>query len=170
MDLKERVDALERIVWELEAKEKIRDTITKYCVGLDTEDRDMLKSIFTKDAVFESSWREKTYTGDEVIADFFMDQRKYLLRAQRISVNERITVNGTTATAVSDCWVKYSVGNESYIGGGTGTYEWWFRLEDGDWKISHFHIILKWMTTLKRGWGMDVDPMMPRPFTSPKYP
>jgi len=157
MDLSERLTQVEQRLRVLEAREGIRETMSRYARGVDNDDVQELSAIFAEDAVLESRpWRSTPYMGKDSIVDFFHNtHRPVWLFPRRHIVNEQISLEDTTGTAFS-YWLAvlgHAQTRQSYVG--WGTYDCQFRLEGGIWKITHMKInVLVW-TTLERGWGME---------------
>lgn len=70
-----------------------------------------------------------------------------------------------TATGYANWFVVQSREGEAYYG--WGWYDWEFRAETGIWKISKMMIHVECMTTLRRGWGMLDNRVVPFPQRSP---
>ena len=166
MNLEERVAYLEKEVRRLRAIDGIKDTIARYSWAVDTEDWAEFDAIYTDDIVIDRSWRNEYYTGKAVVLDFFKRHRQQVRFSNRMSnLNERITVDGDKAKAVSYALVMYTYNNESYIG--WGNYEWHLRFENDMWRIFRQITRINVMTTLKRGWGMDTDRVLTLPHLAP---
>lgn len=135
-------------------KDEIRDLIAKYAQGADNFDPDMYSSVFTPDFEIEFSnfgvsargmaeWRE-------VLAS---DKLRPLIAYQRdtsthITSNEVIDVNGDEATGFIHC-VAHIIGTkdgEPYSTLHGLTYEDRYRRIQGNWKICHRRLTLKWVT------------------------
>lgn len=162
MTVEERLKALEKRVFELEAYEGIRDAIACYSWAVDTEDWKLMESTFTKDAVCENRWRQKNYTGNKAIVDFFTQHRTRFKFSNRMSnLNERIQIAGKKARAKSYFLVTYTIDRESRIG--WGYYNWELRYEENRWKISRLILEPTLMSTIERGWGMETDRVLEAP-------
>ncbi len=154
MNPEERLAAMERRISELEGKEGIRDTIGRYAQGVDENNPDELKSIFTEDCDFYDGWRQSRFQGKEEIVNTVYGNYWSTFRHQRRHiVNERINVKGTIGTASAYFFVLQAQDGESCLA--LGDYNWEFRLEDGVWKIARMEINMHTATTLERGWAMD---------------
>ena len=160
MNPEERIAALERRLSELEGMEGIRDTIGRYALGVDENDPDELKAIFTDDCDFFNDWNQKRYRGkEEIVNSSYSNYWSTFRHQRRHIVNERINVKGTTGTGTAYFFVLQAKGNESYLA--LGDYQWEFRLEDGVWKIAMMKINMHTVTTPERGWAMDQDRVPP---------
>lgn len=165
-DLEQRLAALKDRVRDLESIEGIRDVIARYSWAVDTEDAAALGAIFTDDATIWNKWRDQTYTGKQAILEFFRQHRAKFKFTNRMSnLNERISVHGDAGKAEAYHLVMYTHGGASYIG--WGTYEWDFRLENGDWRIARMLIKQSMYSTLKNGWGMETGRLIAPPDLEP---
>ncbi len=162
MNDEERLTALEKRVFELEACEDIRDTIASYSWAVDTEDWKLTENIFTEDAVCENRWRGKNYIGNNAIVSFFRQHRAKFHFSNRMSnLNERIKVSGKTAAAKSYFLLMYTCNGQSIIG--WGYYSWELRYENGAWKISRLVLEPTLVSTIQKGWGMETDRVLEAP-------
>lgn len=163
MTLEERLGQLEAKVAELQAREAIRRTMSRYAYSLDEDRFEDLSTVFTDDAVVQAiPWNAKPIVGKALILKGFRNYRNTFDHPRRYIVNEQIQVQGNTATAISYWHVTQGYeGKQSWYG--SGTYEWGFRLEGGDWKVTKLVVRIETMTTLERGWGAADGPILPVP-------
>lgn len=155
MELEEKIKALENRLNELEAKEGIRDTISRYARAVDYSDFDDLESILTEDMVFDPGPWWPDQEGKENALKIWRDYCSTYQFPHRYITNQRIQVTGNVGTGSAYFFVTQSYKGESYIG--WGTYEWSFRPENGVWKIARMAVDINTMTSLKEGWGMESD-------------
>lgn len=162
MSLEEQVAALQRQVEELQAREDIRHTMAQYARCIDEDRFEELEKIFTDDATVQNfPWNQHPAEGKAKVMKAFRNYRQTFDHPRRYITNEQIRVHGDTASAGA-CW-SVTQGYQGQSWYGAGTYEWDFRKEGGQWKISRFVIRIETMTTLEQGWGAPDGPVSSLP-------
>lgn len=162
MNLEERVAALQKQVEELQSREAIRHIVGQYARCIDEDRVEELKDLFTEDAILQNlPWNDRPIQGWPTILKAFRNYRRTFDHPRRYIANEQIQVHGDTASATSYWSVTQAYRGQSWYG--SGTYEWGFRREGGQWKISRFIIKIEIMTTLDKGWGAKEGPLSPLP-------
>lgn len=135
-------------------KDEIRDLIAKYAHGADMPDPDMYLSVLTPDFEIEfTNFGVKARGMDEWRQALASDRLRALIAYQRdasthITSNEVIDVNGDHATGFIHC-VAHIIGTKDgdpYSTLHGLTYEDRYRRIQGDWKICHRRLTLKWIT------------------------
>ncbi len=162
MSLEEQVAALQHQVEELQAREAIRHTMAQYARCIDEDRFDELQELFTEDTTVQNfPWNQRPAEGKARVMKSFRNYRQTFDHPRRYITNEQIRVHGDTASADA-CW-SVTQGYQGQSWYGAGTYEWGFRKEGGQWKISSFIIRIETMTTLEQGWGAPDGPISPLP-------
>ena len=162
MSLEEQVTALQRQVDELQAGEAIRYTMAQYARCIDENRLDELQELFTEDATVQNlPWNQKPAEGRAMAMKAFRNYRQTFEHPRRYITNIQIRVHGDTADADA-CWsVTQAYQGQAWYG--SGTYEWGFRKEGGQWNICRFVIKIEIMTTLAEGWGAPDGPISSLP-------
>ena len=162
MSLEEQVTALQRQVEELQAREAIRHLIAQYARCIDEDRMDELQELFTEDATVQNlPWNQRPAVGKAMAMKAFRNYRQTFEHPRRYITNIQVRAHGDTAEADA-CWsVTQAYQGQAWYG--SGTYEWGFRKEDEQWKISRFVIKIEIMTTLAEGWGAPDGPVSSLP-------
>ena len=130
------MDAIERLV----AIEEIRQTKARYFRAMDTKDRDLLASVFSKDAVLDHRAAEmpELVEGRDAIADFITGVLVGVTTVHHGHMMEIDITSPTTAHAITamedELWWPEG-GPVSWMHG-YGHYDEDYVLEDGAWRIS----------------------------------
>lgn len=162
MKLEQRVAELEQQVAELQAKEGVRRVMACYARSLDEGRFDELDSVFSQDAVVRSvPWNERGTEGKAGIIERFRDYRSTFHHPRRYIANEQIQVHGDIASAYTHWFVTQGYKGQSWCG--FGTYEWDFRREGEEWKVTRLTVNIETMTTLEQGWGVAEGTVLPFP-------
>jgi 3-phenylpropionate/cinnamic acid dioxygenase small subunit len=163
MSLEARLAALEQQQALIQARQDIYQTIACYARAIDEQRDSDLEVIFTEDVILETQpWTQRPLHGKALALKAFRNYRGAFQHPRRFITNHQIGVNPDgTATGYANWIVVQARADQSYCG--WGSYEWDFRCEDGQWKISRMLIILDCMTTLERGWGMLTERIVPFP-------
>ena len=163
MDFETRLAALELQQTLIQARQDLGQTIARYASNLDEQCDDDLAELFTDDVVLQSQpWTQRPLVGKLLALKALRNYRRafqcprHFITYQQFAINDAGTASGYAA------WLVVQTREEqSYCG--WGSYEWDFRYEDGQWKISRMLIVLDCMTTLERGWGMLAERILPFP-------
>lgn len=149
--VEERLQALEAEVDELKAKDAVRHVLSRYAVGVDDKHPDVLRALFTDEAVLSiPNWNIEVRGRDAIMA-FFDDYWVRFDHPRRYYANEDITVRGRHAEAFMYWHVTQMRGDDSVLG--WGSYEWGFRRVDEQWLITKEVVHILAMTTLADGWA-----------------
>ncbi len=153
MTVEDRLAELEAAQAELAAKDAVWRLATRYARAIDENDETDLNAIFTEDATLETHpWVGKVQEGRDRVVRAFKNYIENFDYPRRFITNEQFDViNDDKATGWANWFVVQAKGGESYYG--WGFYEWDFRREDGEWRISRMLINIECMTTLEEGWG-----------------
>jgi hypothetical protein len=149
--LEERVAALEAEVQSLRAERAIRHLLSQYAVGVDEKRPDILRALFTGDAVLGVPAWSVEVRGLEALMAFFESYWRSFDNPRRYYANEDLSVRGDRASAFMYWHVTQERGGESVLG--WGTYDWSFRIEGGRWLIEREIVHIRSMTTLAAGWA-----------------
>lgn len=150
-DLETRISTLESAVRDLKSQHEIRATLSRYAIGVDDKRPEVLRAIFTADASLRiPEWNIAVQGIQDVMGfyDYYWGRFDF---PRRYYANEEILVNGDQGTAFMYWHVTQERNAKSVLG--WGTYEWGFRRESGQWRISSVVINLRAMTTLSAGWA-----------------
>jgi len=121
-----------------------------------------LADLLTDDVVLQTQpWTQRPLVGKTVALKAFRNYCRAFHCPRHFITNHQVAIDDGTATGYANWFVVQAREAQSYCG--WGSYEWEFRYEDGQWKISRMLITLDCMTTLERGWGMLVDRIVPFP-------
>ncbi|GIX47605.1 MAG: hypothetical protein KatS3mg131_1816 [Candidatus Tectimicrobiota bacterium] len=163
MSLDARLAALERELARLKARQEIWHTITRYARGIDEHRPQELEAIFTEDAVLQTHpWNPRPLVGKALVLKAFRNYQRAFHNPRRFITNEQIEVRDDgTATGYANWFVVQASEGQSYCG--WGSYDWEFRYQDGQWKISKMVVTVDCMTTLERGWAMLQERVLPFP-------
>lgn len=163
MSLEARLAALEQQQALLQARQDITELIARYARGIDEQRDADLETLFTEDAILETQpWTQRPLQGKALVLKAFRNYRDAFQHPRRFITNHQITVHPDgTATGYANWIVVQARTEQSYCG--WGSYEWEFRCESGQWRISRMIIVLDCMTTLERGWGMLTERILPFP-------
>jgi hypothetical protein len=130
-------------VARIEDRRAVAETVQKYVRGLDSQNLELLGSIFAPDAVLEIvPWG--TYEGrDAILADFQAAWEEYPFMNHLI-LNQTVGVDGGEATATS-YWLSLneSTGGDPIVGG--GYYLRNLRREDGEWVHARLTIDIQFL-------------------------
>lgn len=149
--VEERLQALEAEVGELKSKDAVRHVLSRYAVGVDNKQPDVLKALFTEEAVLSiPNWNIEVRGRDAVMA-FFDDYWARFDHPRRYYANEDITVRERHAEAFMYWHVTQMRGDDSVLG--WGSYEWVFKHVGEQWLITKEVVHILAMTTLDAGWA-----------------
>ncbi len=167
MSLEARLAALEQQWARLNAQHEIWHTITRYARGIDEQRHDDLAQIFTEDVVMQTyPWNPRPIVGQALVLKAFRNYQHVFQHPRRFITNAQIQVHDNgTATGYANWFVVQTHAGDSYCG--WGCYDWEFRQENGNWKISKMVVRVDCMTTLERGWGMLTQRVLPFPSPRP---
>src|SRR5215471_10711370 len=162
MQLEQRLATVERQQSLLQDHNDIWQTIARYARGIDEQRHDDLAEILTDDVVLQTQpWTQRPLVGKAIALKAFRNYYRAFHCPRHFITNHHVAIGDGTATGYANWFVVQAREAQSYCG--WGSYEWEFRCEDGQWKISRMLIALDCMTTLERGWGMLVDRIVPFP-------
>ena len=107
-----------------------------YCVAADHRDLDLWRTVWTPDAVWETSTDpDYVFTGLDAICAAVQRQWQTFPVMQHGTVNHVVDLANDTATGRSDVIVHVQLDNNTWITGG-GTYRDGYRRVDGNWRIA----------------------------------
>jgi 3-phenylpropionate/cinnamic acid dioxygenase small subunit len=163
MDFETRLAVLERQQTLIQARQDLGQTIARYARNLDEQCDDDLAELFTDDVVLQSQpWTQRPLVGKLLALKALRNYRRAFQYPRHFITNQQLTINNAGTASGYAAWLVVQTREEqSYCG--WGSYEWDFRYEDGQWKISRMLIVLDCMTTLERGWGMLAERILPFP-------
>lgn len=150
--VEDRISTLEQEVANLKALEGIRKTLSRYAVGVDEKQPEILREIFAEDAVLLIPVWNIDVRGIDAVMDFFNNYWSRFQNPRRYNANENITVHDSRGEAFMYWHVTQERDGKSVLA--WGTYEWGFRLDDKRWKIIKEVVHILVMTTLDRGWAI----------------
>lgn len=160
-EMEKKLNAMETRLKAMEDIEEIKQMHIKYILALNHQNFEEMITYFTEDAEFEYVQHKAKLKGKEEIAKFFRamaenQRQRKAWKGGQILIHPVITVNGDTA---SGCWTWYRL-----MGGGgqvqiftspqgleipltvpvPGFYTMEYRRENGQWKMSKFHLTHDW--------------------------
>lgn len=150
--VEERLRMLELEVADLKAREGIRQTLSRYAVGVDEKKPEVLREIFSHDVVLLIPAWNIEMRGLDAAMGFFENYWRRFQNPRRYYANEDITVHGSRADAFMYWHVTQERDGKSVLA--WGTYDWSFRLEGQVWKIVKEVVHIRVMTMLERGWAV----------------
>ncbi len=134
----------------LDDRAEIVDVLYRYATALDSRDWDLLREVFTEDAVGEYTGRiGRTFEGREAITGLVSSALSSLDVSQHVISNPVIQISGDTAE--SRCYLRAQHYMANPPAGGTthevgGTYhDRLVRTADG-WRIVHRRLEVTWST------------------------
>jgi ketosteroid isomerase-like protein len=150
--VEDRISTLEQEVANLKALEGIRKALSRYAVGVDEKQPEILREIFAEDAVLLVPVWNIDVRGIDAVMDFFNNYWSRFQNPRRYYANEDITVQGSSGEAFTYWHVMQERDGKSVLA--WGTYEWGFRVDDKRWKIIKEVVHILVMSTLDRGWAI----------------
>ncbi len=133
---------LERMVHELNDKQKIREQIYNYCRAVDRMDRELLISVYHPDAIDDHGM---FVGGPEDFADWaFSYHTKHQYAHQHIVTNHTCDLEGDTAHTET-YWMFAGMNRQGApLNLGGGRYIDRFEKRDGKWKIAARKCVPDW--------------------------
>lgn len=142
----------------IDDEQRIRRVLERYYFGIDTRDRDIVASCFTKDAaaLYHKGFdTEVTLSGGYGIADFLLQRIAVYSGTNHLASNTRVTISGATAHA--ECHAIAHVVFEGDVRiRGLRYVDDLVREADGQWRIKHRTHIPLWQYHAK-----EVRPSIP---------
>jgi hypothetical protein len=133
------IDDLAARLDRVEAELQLHRLAYDYCVGADHRDRDRWGSVWTTDAVWETS-PDRVFTGITAICEAVEQQWQAFPIMQHSTTNHTVAVDGDLATGRSDVVVLVQLRDGRWIVGG-GTYEDEYRRDAGTWRIARRRVV-----------------------------
>lgn len=133
------IEELAARVERLESRDALQRLAYDYCVGADHRDLGRWRSIWTDDAVWETS-PDRTFTGIDEICGAVAQQWQAFPVMQHATSNHTVEVDGDTATGRCDVVVLVQIANDRWILGG-GAYADEYRRDDGRWRIARRRVV-----------------------------
>lgn len=149
--LEERLARIEAELNGLKAQQAIKGTLSRYAIGVDEKRPEVLRGIFTEDASLKIPEWSIAVQGLTDVMGFYDYYWSRFDNPRRYYANEEVMVTGRTARAFMYWHVTQERNAQSVLG--WGTYEWAFKHEQSQWRISAVVINLRAMTTLSAGWA-----------------
>jgi hypothetical protein len=131
-------DVLRRLE-RVEAQLALHRLAHDYCIGADHRDLQRWTSVWTTDAVWETS-PDRRFTGIDAICAAVRDQWRTFPIMQHATANHTVQVEGATASGRCDVVVLVQLPDRRWIVGG-GSYEDRYRVVDGSWRIAHRRVV-----------------------------
>ncbi|GIJ50611.1 hypothetical protein Val02_74970 [Virgisporangium aliadipatigenens] len=126
---------LERVEAQLALQRLVHD----YCIGADHRDLQRWTSVWTTDAVWETS-PDRRFVGIESIRNAVQDQWRTFPIMQHATANHVIDFNGATAKGRCDVVILVQLPDRRWIAGG-GSYEDHYRIVGGSWRIAYRRVV-----------------------------
>jgi ketosteroid isomerase-like protein len=134
------IDELGRRLDRLEAELALHRLAHDYCIGADHRDLPRWESVWTDDAVWETS-PDQTFTGIDAIRDAVQAQWDTFPIMQHATANHVVSVAGDSATGRCDVVVLVQLPDRQWVVGG-GCYEDTYRrCADKGWRIAHRRVV-----------------------------
>jgi hypothetical protein len=128
------IEALATRLERVEAQLALHRLVHDYCIGADHRDLQRWTSVWTTDAVWETS-PDRCFVGIEAICAAVQDQWRTFPIMQHATANHVVDVDGNTASGRCDVVVLVQLPDRRWIAGG-GSYEDHYRTVEGSWRIA----------------------------------
>jgi hypothetical protein len=135
----ETIESLARRLERVEAQLALHRLAHDYCVGADHRDLPRWTSVWTTDAVWETS-PDRRFVGIDAIRAAVEEQWRTFPIMQHATANHVVDLDGPTATGRCDVVILVQLPDRRWIAGG-GTYEDHYRTVDGSWRIAHRRVV-----------------------------
>lgn len=133
------IESLALRLEQVEAQLALHRLVHDYCIGADHRDLQRWESVWTSDAVWETS-PDRRFVGIEAIRAAVQDQWRTFPIMQHATANHVVDIDRATATGRCDVVVLVQLPDRRWIAGG-GSYEDHYRTIDGSWRIAHRRVI-----------------------------
>jgi hypothetical protein len=133
------IEALARRLDRVEAQLALHRLAYDYCIGADHRDLQRWRSVWTADAVWETS-ADRRYVGIEAICAAVQDQWRTFPIMQHATANHVVHVDGATARGRCDVVVLVQLPDRRWIVGG-GSYEDHYHAVEGSWRIAYRRVV-----------------------------
>ncbi len=135
------IESLALRLERVEAQLALHGLVHDYCIGADHRDLRRWTSVWTTDAVWETS-PDRRFVGIEAIRAAVQDQWRTFPIMQHATANHvvDIDVDAATATGRCDVVVLVQLPDRRWIAGG-GSYADHYRNVDGSWHIAYRRVV-----------------------------
>ncbi|GAA1026054.1 hypothetical protein GCM10009557_02330 [Virgisporangium ochraceum] len=133
------IESLALRLERVEARLALHRLVHDYCVGADHRDLQRWTSVWTTDAVWETS-PDRRFVGIESICDAVQEQWRSFPIMQHATANHVVDLDGVTAKGRCDVVVLVQLPDGRWIAGG-GCYEDDYRNADGTWRIAYRRVV-----------------------------
>jgi len=134
---------LEERVRRLEKKEDVKETVQRYVRALDSQNEEMLGSVFAPDATADViPWGH--YDGREEILEMYKGVWEEMPLLNHLPINQVIEVDGDDAVATS-YWIARVETIEGQPIKSGGFYERQLTRADGDWVHTYFKCDIQYL-------------------------
>jgi ketosteroid isomerase-like protein len=123
----------------VEAELALHRLANDYCIGADHRDLARWQSVWTSDAVWQTS-PDRAYRGIEEITAAVTGQWQAFPIMQHSTANHVVQVTGETGTGHCDVIVQIQLGDGRWLVGG-GAYQDEYRRETDGWKIARRTVV-----------------------------
>ncbi len=149
---------LEKRIARLEAVEEIKKLKSRYAQACDDSyNPETMRTIFTKDAVWDGGEVFGKHVGQDAVCEFFAGVSSQIMWALHYMIAPEIEIgdDGTTATGTWYIWMAFTGASEGdpQAGWVAGLYSDVYRLEPEGWRISALEIDLQIMSPYEDGWA-----------------
>lgn len=133
-------------VWESERYQDVINVSVRYAVALDTRDWELLRTVFTLDAIGDYGSAQGSCDGYEAIEKLCRAVLEPLTASQHLLGNHQVTLTDSGANAV--CYLQATHLDAEITGGTTftlgGRYDDRLVMTDRGWRITHRRLTTIW--------------------------
>lgn len=133
------IESLALRLERVEAQMALHRLVHDYCIGADYRDLHRWTSVWTTDAVWETS-PDRRFVGIEAIRAAVQDQWRTFPIMQHATANHLVDIDGATAKGRCDAVILVQLPDRRWIAGG-GSYEDDYRNIDGSWRIAYRRVV-----------------------------
>lgn len=156
-------DDLAQRIAKLEATEEIKKLKSRYAQACDDNyNPETMRTIFSKDAVWDGGTPFGRHEGQDAICEFFAEVSSQITWALHYMLTPEIEVADDAKTAIGTwyIWMPFTTSTDdgpqaAWVG---GIYKDQYRLEAEGWRISNLEVDLQIMSPYEDGWAK--TPMM----------
>ncbi len=126
----------------MSAEEQIRHLMGRYIQAHDTHDVETIVNLFTDDGLFANPNGE--FRGEARIREFFEGSRSRATpdrKGKLMCANSIISVDGQSATALTDVAILQRTGDAPWAIRGVAQYDDRFVVRNGEWRYAEKHVL-----------------------------
>jgi hypothetical protein len=133
------IESLALRLERVEAQLALHRLVHDYCIGADHRDVRRWTSVWTTDAIWETS-PDRRFVGIEAIRAAVQDQWRTFPIMQHATVNPLVDIGGASASGRCDVVILVQLPDRQWIADG-GSYEDDYRNIDGSWRIAYRRVV-----------------------------